>query len=102
MFPFAQKGQMMFGKSLVYSSKEEQDWQKAKKLLEEAGISFHSWVSEEPPVGGCGSKIDIRSFGTGKRVLKEIFKIEVEKTDRKEAEKILKDQVLPVRYYGTG
>ena len=52
----------MLGRRLVYSSKDRQDWEKAKGILDEGRISFHAWVSEEAPVGGCGSKIDIRAI----------------------------------------
>ena len=92
----------MLGRRLVYSSKDRQDWEKAKGILDEGSISFHAWVSEEAPVGGCGSKIDIRAFGTGRPVPKEIYKIEVEKADQVRAGELLKGQVQPPRSYGAG
>ncbi len=92
----------MLGKRLVYSSKDREDWEKAKSILQKERLAFHDWISEEPPVGGCGSKIDIRSFGKGKPVPKEIFKIEVDKHDLQHAQDILKDQVQPPRSYGVG
>ena len=57
----------MFGsrKSLVYCSKDREDWEKARGLLAEAGIDITARNVEEPPVGGCGAKIDARSFLSG-------------------------------------
>ena len=94
----------MFGsrKSLVYCSKDRDDWEKAKGLLAEAGIDITARNVEEPPVGGCGAKIDARSFLSGKSVSKDIYRIEVAPADRERAEAALKDKVLPVRHYGLG
>ena len=91
---------VMFGKVLVYSSKDKEDWEKAKTLLHQSSINFSSWESEEPPVGGCGSKVDVRSFMKKEPVPKGVFKIEVKREDAESAKPVLDGKVLPPRSYG--
>ena len=43
-------------KVVVYRSRDEADWTKAKQLLEEAGIEQFPFAAEESPVAGCGIK----------------------------------------------
>lgn len=90
----------LFGDAIVYRSKDEEDWEKAKALLEEAGITMKAWIQEEPPVGGCGAKVDIRKFMNDKPFKKHIFKIEVAKEDKANAEEVLKDKVKAPESYG--
>ena len=94
----------MFGwrKSLVYCSKDREDWEKAKGLLEAEGIGMTALNVEEPPIAGCGAKVDARAFLKAKPVPTEIYRIEVAPADRERAETALKDKVQPVRYYGLG
>lgn len=89
-------------KTIVYRSKDEEDWNKAQKLLHDAGIKCEAWKSEEPPVGGCGCKIDVRSFASGKKIPRNIFSIEVRKEFGKMAQDALSGKVLPPRSYGVG
>lgn len=89
-------------KTLVYQSKNQQDYEKAQELLREAGIDMKAWATQETPVGGCGCKIDVRKVAGGKDVPKEIFHIEVAQKDGEQAAATLKDRVLPVRNYGFG
>ena len=91
----------MFGNVLVYSSKDKEDWEKAQKLLNDAHIIFSCREAEEPPVGGCGSKIDIRSFMKKEPVSRIVYKIEVKKSEEKQARFILDGNVLPIRSFGT-
>ena len=91
----------MFGKTvLVYQSKKKDDWEKAQKLLTDAGIEFHAWEAEEPPVAGCGSKIDPRKFMRKVEIPREIYRIEVDRDIHAEAKKALQGKVLPVISYG--
>jgi len=94
----------MKGKSIVYRSKLEDDWNVAQKLLEEAGIEFKQVATEEVPVGGCGCKIDPRRFadGAAKDVPKRIYRIEVADADKERADAVLAGKVQPVRSYGLG
>ena len=54
-------------KSVVYRSKQEDDWKVAQDLLKEAGIEFKEIATEEVPVGGCGcgGSFDPRKFADG-------------------------------------
>ena len=89
-------------KELVYCSKDRDDWEKAKALLESSGVRHSAWESEEAPVGGCGSKIDPRTFMTGKKSIpRTIFRIQVSLPDAPAARAALDGQVRPVQHYGT-
>ncbi len=87
---------------VIYQSKKSEDWEKAQKILKEAGIEHHAWTAEETPVAGCGSKIDPRKFMRKVEIPKQICRIEVAQEDREEAERVLKGQVLPFIHYGLG
>ena len=39
-------------KSIVYRSKDEADWAKAKTILKESGIEHYPLTAEETPVAG--------------------------------------------------
>ena len=93
----------MFGKRkiLIYSSKDQADWEKAQGLLREAGIECRAWAAEESPAGGCGGKADPRTFLNGKKsVPKTVYKIEVAAADEPGAKKALDGKVRPVLSYG--
>ena len=89
-------------KKLVYRSKDREDWDRAKGLLEEAGIEHFPFASEELPAGGCGAKIDPRKFLNAKPVPTTIYRIEVAAADGERAEAVLRDKVKPVISYGVG
>lgn len=91
-----------FVDSLVYRSKNKADWEKAQELLQRSNLNFRAWHSEEAPVGGCGSKLDIRQFGRKAPISKTVYKIEVEAKDKAEAQNILVGKVLPIRFTGVG
>ena len=89
-------------KELVYCSKDRDDWETAKSLLSGAGVRHQAWESEEAPVGGCGCKIDPRTFMSGKKsVPKTIFRIQVPLPDSPAARSALEGKVKPVQHYGT-
>ena len=79
---------MAVKKVLVYQSKDEQDWEKAKGILAEGGIGFHDWASEEVGACGCGAKLDIRKFGRKEPIPTRIFHIEVEPVDLPNGQRI--------------
>ncbi len=85
-------------KALVYNSKDEADWQNAQTLLTSAAIRFKAWHSEELPVGGCGSKIDVRKLGAKGPIPKELYKIEVNAGEKEKAEAVLAGAVKAIRY----
>ena len=90
----------IFGDPIVYRSKDEQDWEKAKALLEEAGIEMKYWIQEDAPAGGCGAKVDVRKFMNKNEFKKYIYKIEVAKKDEEAAKAVLKDKVKAPESYG--
>ena len=87
-------------KSIVYRSKDEADWNEAKRLLAEAGIEHYPVTTEEVQAAGCGGKVDPRKFLAKGEVPSTIYRIEVAKADRERAEKVLEGKVQPVRSYG--
>ncbi len=87
-------------KTLVYRSKDRADWEKAKALLEEAGIIHDPFAAEEAPIAGCGAKIDPRRFMNKGKVPSVIYRIEVSFEDKEKADNILRGRVQPVRSYG--
>ena len=89
-------------KVLVYRSKDKADWEKAKRLLQEAGVEYFSLAGEEPPVPGCGAKIDPRKFMNPNPVPTTLYTIDVAAGDKQKAEAALAGKVLPVRSYGYG
>jgi hypothetical protein len=89
-------------KETVYCSKDREDWEKARSLLDAAGLRYQAWESEEAPVGGCGGKIDHRTFMNGKKTVpKTIFRIQISLPDAPAAKAALEGQVKPVQHYGT-
>lgn len=92
----------MFGRHCtVYRSKDKEDWERARALLEQAQLKIRCWCSEELPVGGCGSKIDIREVASGREVPRTIYHIEVTKSRQAEARAVLEGKVLPMKSYGS-
>lgn len=89
-------------KAMVYRSKDKEDWDKAKKLLQEAGVECFPFSGEEPPVPGCGAKIDPRKFMNPNPVSTTLYTIDVAVGDKEKAEAALAGKVLPVRSYGYG
>ncbi len=93
---------MKWTKTLVYRSKDRADWEKARQLLQEAGLECFPFAGEEPPVPGCGAKIDPRKFMNPNPVPTTLYEIKVASEDREKAAAALEGKVLPVRSYGFG
>ena len=87
--------------TLVYRSKDESDWNRARELLNHDGVTYRAWKSEEPPVGGCGAKLDVRTLASGK-IPGTIYSIEIKNDQAKAAREALSGKVLPPRSYGAG
>lgn len=89
-------------KEIVYCSKDRDDWETARALLSAGEIAHQAWESEEAPVGGCGGKIDHRTFMNGKKTVpKTIYRIQVSRPDAEAAKQALDGKVKPVQHYGT-
>lgn len=75
----------------VFCKKDKAGWQKAREALTAAGIrgikARHCEV--EPPVGGCGCKLDIRNFGPKGRIDREVYFITVPAAEAEKARQIL-------------
>ena len=78
-------------KEMIYEEQTgKQHWQQAKAVLKAAGIEFSSGSGEkEPPVGGCGAKLDIRDFGPRGKIDRHIYYIETRTSDAPKAREIL-------------
>ncbi len=93
---------MKWMKALVYRSKDKADWEKAQELLRDAGVESFPFAGEEPPVPGCGAKIDPRKFMNPNPVPTTLYEIKVAAADKERAAAALEGKVLPVRSYGYG
>ncbi|MBQ7515586.1 MAG: hypothetical protein IJS96_04835 [Schwartzia sp.] len=88
-------------KAVVYRSRDEADWTRAKELLAEAGIAAVPFAAEEMPVAGCGAKIRPGNFlNFGDASPTKIYRIEVAASDKERAAAVLEGKVLPVRDCG--
>ena len=80
----------------VFCKRDKAGWEAAKAALSAAGIrgvrARHCQV--EPPVGGCGCKLDIRNFGPNGRIDREEYFITVPAEEAEKARKVLEDQSL--------
>ena len=80
----------------VFCKRDKAGWEAAREALREAGIrgvkARHCEV--EPPVGGCGSKLDIRNFGPNGRIDREEYFITVPAEEAEKARKVLEDLSL--------
>ena len=64
----------------------------AREALESAGIGKvrMGHYEKEPPVGGCGCKLDIRNFGPQGRIDREIYYLDVPAEEAERARSILR------------
>ncbi len=75
----------------VFCERNKAGWEAAREALKKAGIrgvkARHCEV--EPPVGGCGCKLDIRNFGPNGRIDREEYFITVPSGEAEKARKVL-------------
>ena len=75
----------------VFCKRDKAGWETAREALKKAGIrgvrARHCEV--EPPVGGCGCKLDIRNFGPNGRVDREMYVVAVPAAEAERAEAVL-------------
>lgn len=75
----------------VFCKRDQASWKAARETLKAAGIrgvkARHCEV--EPPVGGCGCKLDIRNFGPKGRIDREEYFITVPADEADRARKVL-------------
>ena len=63
----------------VFCKRDRDGWTAAKAALKAAGVrGMRAWhFEDEPPVGGCGCKLDIRNFGPKGRIDREMYVVTV-------------------------
>ncbi|MDD7219829.1 MAG: hypothetical protein PUI16_07605 [Clostridia bacterium] len=85
-------------KTTVFQKKDKEAFEKAKSLLKEAGIKgIRSGAYEnEPPVCGCGSKLDPRDFGSSGKIDRKIYYLEVPVSQEEQAIKVLRESSLHI------
>ena len=75
----------------VFCKRDKAGWEAAREALKAAGIqgvkARHFQV--EPPVGGCGCKLDIRNFGPRGRIDREEYFITVPADEADRAREVL-------------
>ncbi len=75
----------------VFCKRDRAGWKAAWEALKAAGIqgvkARHCEV--EPPVGGCGCKLDIRNFGPNGRIDREQYFITVPAEEADRAREVL-------------
>lgn len=83
---------MLFGKNTVeiYESHKKQEFKKIQKRLKDAGIRYYAVQSDlQSPVGGCGAKLDIRTFMRKDAPDFTTYFIRVSEADAERARRIL-------------
>ncbi len=80
----------------VFEAKgQKNQYKEVKKALREEGIRCYGSVwQDEPPVCGCGAKLDNRDFGPNGKIDRDIYTIRVRKEDEAAAGSIVKS-LLP-------
>ena len=75
----------------VFCKRDRAGWTAAKAALKAAGVrGVRAWhFEDEPPVGGCGCKLDIRNFGPRGRIDREQYFITVPAEEAEKARKVL-------------
>lgn len=75
----------------VFCRRDKKGWTAVKAALRAAGVrGVKAWHYEsEPPVGGCGCKLDIRNFGPNGRIDREMYVVSVPVSEAERAERAL-------------
>ena len=78
-------------REIIFDKKDRPNWQRAKAALKAADIrSIRATHYEvEPPVCGCGSKLDPRNFGPNGRIDREMYRITVPSAEAERSRQIL-------------
>lgn len=75
----------------VFCRRDKAGWKAARDALKAAGIrGVRAWhYEQEPPVGGCGCKLDIRNFGPNGRIDREVYVVSVPAPEAERAARVL-------------
>ena len=84
---------MWFRKKVtIFERKDRLTWQKIADTLKGAGldgVKAGSYEADSLFACGCGSKLDPRNFGTGGRIDRAIYYVDVRQEDEQRAKSIL-------------
>lgn len=75
----------------IFCKQDRKGWTMARAALKAAGIrGVRAWHYEtDPPVGGCGCKLDIRNFGPNGRIDREMYVVTVPAAEMEKALAVL-------------
>lgn len=78
-------------REVVFRRKDKEGWERAKRILKEAGVEgVRAGAYEaEAPVCGCGSKLDPRDFGPKGKIDRRTFDIRVPLREAERARALL-------------
>lgn len=81
-------------KESVFREKNKTAWLAARTALKNGGITGvrAGSIETEPPVCGCGAKLDPRDFGGRGKIDRNLYYIEVPVSQAKRARQILGEQ----------
>ena len=91
----------MFEKRVdIFKKRDKESWLQIKAALKEAGLpgvrSGH-YLQETVMGGGCGAKLDPRDFGGHGKIDRDIYWVDVKKSDEERAREILRQNgIVPV------
>ncbi|MBQ7557132.1 MAG: hypothetical protein IJT00_03625 [Lachnospiraceae bacterium] len=88
----------MFEKKVtIFKKKDSATWKQIKDLLKNEGfkgVRAGHYFADPVAAGGCGAKLDPRSFSAGGRIDRDIYFIEVKEQDRDRALSVIHDNGL--------
>lgn len=78
-------------REIIFDKKDKSGWQRAREALKAADIrGVRSTRYEvDPPVCGCGSKLDPRDFGPNGKIDRLMYRITVPVTEAERSKQIL-------------
>lgn len=80
-------------REIIFDKRDKAGWLKAKEALKAAGIrgvrGTHYEV--EPPVCGCGSKLDPRDFGPKGKIDRQMYRITLPAEEAERGRRILEE-----------
>jgi hypothetical protein len=91
-------------KELVYRKRDKETWNQIKKALKDAGVkgvSSGHYLQEEIIAGGCASQIDPRDMGSKGRIDRDVYYINVKKSEKDHALDVIKQSGLVAEVMST-
>ena len=78
-------------REIVFDKRDKAGWRKAKEALKNAGIRGVRGVNYEvePPVCGCGSKLDPRNFGPNGKIDRTMYRITLPASEAERGKAVL-------------